>query len=137
MVAAGYPVSVVCVVPFPYDFVSAAKELHEVFKRHFDTWRDNYVAYSDYYVDYLDSPEAARHVDRLGMFAYYHKGLHTSRRNKLTLACGVADTKVGIRANGQIAPCEAFLGHEQFDLGNVRDGFDPERVRGFEGWVLE
>ncbi len=153
------PYSVTCIVPYPYDFIPAAERLHslglewveikqlnhhiygrgelpEVFDREFDLWRDRYIAYSDYYIEYLGKENPVKHVDRYVIFREYANKLGGRSQLKSTLGCGVGDTKTGISSQGKIFPCEAFLGQESFELGSVKDGFDRDACAGFEEWLL-
>ena len=36
--------------------------------------------------------------------------------------CGAGVNKISVCANGDIYPCDSFLGHEQFKMGNIRTG---------------
>lgn len=45
--------------------------------------------------------------------------------------CPAAKGQVAISVTGDIYPCTAFLGVEQFKLGTVRDGFDRARYAAF------
>jgi uncharacterized protein len=33
-------------------------------------------------------------------------------------------------------PCESFCGHPEFELGNVRTGFDSAKCQKFDKWIL-
>lgn len=158
MIQEKIPYSVTSIIPYPYHYIDATEELHrlgielleikqlihhiygqsvlpEVFEREFQSWRKNYLAYSDYYIDYLHVENPVRDVSRFTIIGDYakalgHKHFHT------TLACGMADTKVGISSEGRIMPCESILGHKQFELGNVKNGFDQDKYDKFEEWIL-
>jgi uncharacterized protein len=153
------PFSIVCVVPYPYDYIGASRELHrrgfsrleikrlirhvygkselsDVFQDDFDTWRRQYLAYSDFYIDYLKGDRPARHVDRYAVIADYARAMNSHRPFHRVLACGVADEKIAITTEGKIMPCESFLGHDSFVLGDVLKGYDPEKFRKFEEWIL-
>lgn len=159
MVAAKVPASVVCVVPHPFDFIGASEALHalpvpsleikdphyhvygrdtlpEVLRRDVALWREQYLAYTDYYLDYLAQPGAIRHVDRLALLRDTAALVGNPRAEGISLACRLADLKVGITPDGGIMPCVAFLRHEQYGLGDVRRGFDPERYARFRDWLL-
>lgn len=152
------PYSVTCIVPYPYNYVTAAKELHrqgikllemkqlihhiygqsvlpEVFERELRLWRKNYLAYSDYYIDHLYSKLPARHISRFTIVGDYAEALG-NQLSRRTLACGLADSKIGIGSDGRMMPCESILGHKQFELGNVKEGFDRKKYDKFEEWIL-
>lgn len=152
------PYSVTCVVPYPYRFVEAAEQLRsmgircfeikplnphiyrrkglpDVFKRDFGLWRRNYLAYSGYGVDQmLDILGAC--VDRVALIRDYAARLTRHEAFHRTLACAVGDEKIGISSDGGLYPCEAFVGREEFRLGDVREGFEKERLDAFEEWLL-
>jgi uncharacterized protein len=159
MVREGIPCSVICVVPYAYDYIGAAEELRrlgmtrfeikqliphvygrrdlpEVFRNDFRLWKKNYLAYSDYCLDQLDGRRPAQYVDRAALFGDYAKALGGLKDRPGTLACGIADVKVGVTADGRLMPCESFCGHPEFELGNVRTGFDPAKCRKFDEWIL-
>jgi uncharacterized protein len=156
MIVHHVPHSVTCVVAYPYDYIGAAEELHklgiecleikpiipyvfgepnlpEVFKSEFDLWRKNYIAYAEYYMDYLNEQSPIKHVDRYNMFLEYAKKLNDKERS---VACGVADVKIAIDSDGTLVPCEAFMGPQSFPLGDVREGFDHQKHLDFERWII-
>jgi len=155
----GVPYSATCVVPHPFGFVAAAEKLHglgirrleikqlnrhvyghsdlpEVFQRDFETWRREYLAYTDYCIDHLGEATSPIHVDRTAISTDYPAKLEQNGANHTTLACGMADVKVAIAADGKIMPCESILGHPDFALGDVRAGFDPGKYDRFKDWLL-
>ena len=159
MIREDIPYSVTCVVPYPYDYIGAAEELchlgirrfeikqliphvygrpdlPEVFRDDFTLWKKNYLAYSDYGLDQLDGRRPAQYVDRAALFGDYAKALGGLKDRPGTLACGVADVKVGVTSDGRVMPCESFCGHAEFELGNVRTGFDPAKCQKFDEWIL-
>jgi uncharacterized protein len=159
MVRAHVACSVICVVPYPYDYIGAAEELRrlgirrfeikqliphvfgrpdlpEVFNDDFALWKKNYLAYSDYCLEQLNGRRPVRHVDRGALFRDYAKALWGFKERPGTLACGLADVKVGVTSDGRLLPCESFCGHPEFELGNVRTGFDPAKYRKFDEWIL-
>ena len=154
------PFSVTCVIPYPYDYIGAAEELHRAGITNLElkdlidyvyggsavpedctgrlaTWRANYLAYTDYFIEYLHSKSPARHGDRNALVKYYGGVFNPRVGFYRTLACGIGDEKLGIGADGAIVPCELLLGHADFAVGNVRDGFDPGRMQRFERQVLD
>jgi uncharacterized protein len=154
------PYSATCIVPHPYDFVSASQKLHElgvgctevkelnhhiyghkalpdVFNRDFQRWRENYIAYCDYYLTYLQTRDPIEHVDRQAIIRDYAHKLGPNGQGRSNLACGAADIKIGISAQGTLFPCEAFIEHEQFTLGDVRRGFDEEKFNRIETMLLQ
>jgi uncharacterized protein len=158
MVAEGIPCALVCVVPHPHDFIGSAQALHEfgvpivevkqlnnhihgrpqlpeLFDRDFETWRQNYLDYGEFHLDYIASGGRIHHVDRFAIFGDVEKAA-TVRMQRKALACGVLDSKIGIAADGTLFPCEAFLRHDHTEVGHVRDGFDPEKYRTFEEMIL-
>ncbi len=159
MAAEGIPHSAVCVVPEPFDFVAASEALHalgisrlelkeplqHVFGRespeavsysNFARWRRNYLAYCDYYLDHLDEPGWVEHTDRIALASTYQWMMEASGRQRIGLACRLAELKVGISPRGEIMPCISFLKHGDFRLGDVRSGFDVERYASFQEWLL-
>jgi uncharacterized protein len=153
------PHSVTCVVSKPFDFIGMSKMLHEMkvkkleikqlnyhihgkddlpetFEREFNQWRTNYIDYSDYHLDYMDGPHLT-HVDRFYKFFDFARKYGKTDGLAQKLACGVADDKVGIAADGNIFPCEAFLRHDEFIFGHVKSGFDQEKFAGFQKWILK
>ena len=151
IVAAEIPHSVTCVVPQPFDFVGMSDRLHaldierleiktlnyhihgkellpEVFDREFEQWRSRYIEYSAYHLDYMDNGGRTADVDRYYKFQDFVCLLGGGPFHK-TLACGVADDKIGVASDGRLFPCEAFLGHKQFEFGHVRSGFETEKYR--------
>ncbi|MBW2141669.1 MAG: SPASM domain-containing protein [Deltaproteobacteria bacterium] len=159
MILERVPYSVTCIVPHPYDFISAARQLHrlgvesveikelihhiygksslpEVFEREFHLWRQNYIDYCDYYLDYLKGKNPVKHVDRYVVFKEYANKLNRERTGT-TLACGAADEKVGISAQGKIFPCESLIMQEAFELGSVKNGFAPDKYTRFEEWLFQ
>ena len=159
MIREDIPYSVTCVVPYPYDYIGAAEELchlgirrfeikqliphvygqpdlPEVFRDDFTLWKKNYLAYSAYCLDQLDGRRPAQYVDRAALFGDYAKALGGLKERPGTLACGVADVKVGVTSDGRVMPCEGFLGLEGFDIGNVKTGFDAAKYERFEEWIL-
>ncbi|MBW2090748.1 MAG: SPASM domain-containing protein, partial [Deltaproteobacteria bacterium] len=160
MIREKVPYSVTCIVPYPYEFIPAAEQLHGlgveraeikelnhhiygrealpgVFEREFSLWRKNYIAYCDYYIEYLGRQNPVKHVDRYAIFKEYANKLGNRSQVKRTLACGAGDTKIGISSQGKIFPCEAFIRQESFGLGNVKDGFDQDKWARFETWLLK
>ncbi|MBW1710646.1 MAG: radical SAM protein, partial [Deltaproteobacteria bacterium] len=132
LIKANIPHSVSCMAPYPYDFVGVSEELHrlpierleikqlnhcilgrpalpEVFKRDFDTWRRNYIAYSDYYIEYLNSSNPVKHIDRWNLLGHYARRLAKPEGPSSTLACQLADAVLAIDAAGRLIPCETFL----------------------------
>ncbi len=159
MTSEGIPTSVTCVVPYPYNYVAACEELHrlgirrleikplinhvfgtselpDTFKEDFELWKQNYLAYTDYYLDYLRTPDPAKHVDRFAVFHDCADALSNRREHDSTLFCGVAELKIGIASDGRLLPCECFLGQRQFDLGNASSGFRQASYESFEQWIL-
>jgi uncharacterized protein len=158
MMEEGIPYSVICVVPHPYDFIAASEELHrlgirrleikqlirhvygrpdlpDVFAEDFSLWRKNYLAYSDYHIAYLREKDPADHVDRFALFGDYAQALGGGERGR-TLGCGITDQKMAVNSQGRLMPCESFV-DEQFEIGDVRTGFDQARYDSFEAWILE
>jgi len=157
--AENIPHSVSCMVPYPFGFVQASKELHdlginrleikqlnhlmlgrpdlpEVFKRDFEIWRKNYIAYSDYYIDYLNSSGPVKHLDRWNMPGRYAARLAQPKGPPTTLACQMGDAILAIDAEGRLLPCDVFLNYSPFYLGDVRTGFDRSKYTNFEKWLL-
>ena len=153
------PYSVTCVVPYPYDFIGAANELSRlgfrcieikqlihhiygkpvlpaVFRREFNIWRKNYIAYSDFYIRHLNDNNPVRHVDRDGLFGDYAARLAHLQQGNRTLACGMGDSTISITADGKLLPCSNLFAHRQFQLGDVRSGFDRVKCDRFEQWLL-
>ena len=151
--------SVACVVLWPFDFIGASEALHElgircleikeplyhtygrkapagVLRTEFRRWRENYLAYCEYYLDHLSQPDWVRHVDRLSLPAEYHWWFFNGFRRRIGLACRLAEARVGITPQGEIMPCISFLQHEEYGLGNVGSGFDSKRYDRFEQWLL-
>ncbi len=158
-VAENVPHSVSCMVPYPFDFVQASKDLHdlpinrlemkqlnhlilgrsdlpEVFKRDFEIWRRNYIVYSDYYVDYLNSGGSIKHLDRWTIPGRYAARLSKPEGPNTTLACQMGDAVLAIDAAGRLLPCDVFLNYPPFYLGDVRTGFDRSKYTNFEEWLL-
>lgn len=46
--------------------------------------------------------------------------------------CKAGLNKFSFAANGDIYPCDAFVGNEEFKLGNIDTGFNEERLKKFE-----
>jgi len=159
MMRENIPNSVTCIVPYPYDFVGSAKKLHslgirrleikqlnrhiygesklpQVFLRDFQTWRKNYISYSDFYIEYLAQENAVPHVDRFGVIRDYSRKLGKESRDKWKLACPLGDIKVAVTSDGKIMACESCMGHEKFCLGSVRSGFDESNYTSFQDWIL-
>ncbi len=155
----GLPYSVTCVIPPPYEYIAAAEGLIREgidrfelkdwiphvygapgppadLQREFALWRRNYLAYTDYYLDHLRDPHRPTHVDRQTLVSDYGEVLDPDEGCHRTLACGLADLKVGVAADGRLFPCESLVGHAQFELGDVRRGFDPDKWARFEQWIL-
>lgn len=154
------PHTVTCVVPYPFDFIQAAKTLHslgigrlklkplihhiygrsslpEVFANDFRMWRRNYKAYSDYHIEYLKNPSPVVHTNRYSLINKYATGLNAHGKMISALACGSGDFVAAISSDGNIFPCEGFLGHDRFELGDVRTGFDEEKYADFESWLIQ
>jgi len=154
------PYSVTCVVSSPHDYISAAEELHKIgLKRveikprldhvhgagalpdavdsEFELWRRNYLAYTEYYLNHLDTPSPVMHVDRYSLMGEYINLIGTSNDPPTTLACGVVAVKIGITADGTIVPCEFLQGDEKFKLGDVGRGFDDKKFYEFEQWIFK
>jgi len=153
------PLTVTCVVPYPFDFVGAAKNLHrlgirrlklkplihhiygrsslpDVFENDFQIWKRNYMAYSDYHIEHLKNPDPAEHTTRLSLINKYATGFFNNGKVQRALACGTGDFVAAISSDGKILPCEGFLGHHQFELGDARSGFNEEKYAEFESWML-
>lgn len=160
MIQERIPYSVTCIVPHPYNFVSASQKLHElgvgctevkelnhhiygkkalpdVFNRDFQCWRENYIAYCDYYLTYLETNDPIEHVDRHALIRDYAHKLGHNRQARSNLACGAADIKIGISSQGALFPCESFIEREQFTLGDVRSGFNEEKFNRIETMLLQ
>jgi uncharacterized protein len=156
----GVPFSIVCVVPYPYDYIGASKELRrcgfprfeikplihhvygksrlpKVFQADFKMWRDRYLDYVEYTIDYLHETHPAVHIDRYAIIGDYARAMTPRKPFHRTLACAIADEKIAITPDGTIMPCESFLGHDEFALGNVHEGFDATRYRNFQNWLLQ
>jgi uncharacterized protein len=159
MMRENIPYSVTCIVPYPYDFIASAKQLHSlgirrleikqliryiygesaltrVFKHDFKTWRKEYISYSDFYIDYLGQPEPVPHVDRFALVRDYTRNFRQEDKDNSKLACPLGDAKVAITSDGEIMACESCLGHEKFHLGNVQNGFDKSKYETFQDWIL-
>jgi uncharacterized protein len=153
----GCRVSATCVVSRPYDFIGAAKSLRalglhsfelkqpifhvygqeqlpSVLTRDFDAWREGYLRYCDYYLDHVTELSAACFIDRVATVCETTRLLH--RDDGTTLACGAAEKKVSVAVDGTLMACESFMGAPESALGDVRDGFDPQKCEAFEGWLL-
>ena len=150
-------VSATCVVPYPFDMVGAARMLHgiglpcfeikqpifhvygekglgDVFRRDFQTWRTEYLRYSDFFLDHLEDLLPTRIVDRINKAGECENAL--AGAEGVTLACRVGDDTIGVTADGTLLPCESFVGQPQYALGDVRQGFDADRFAAFEQWIL-
>ncbi len=154
------PQSITCVVPPPYDYIAASEKLHVLgirrleIKQHinhiygsstmpgtinqdFDLWRNNYLAYTDYYLDYLDRADPVIHSDRSSALLNSLASILSTQADQYTpLACGIAETKIAIAADGVIIPCELFLDKKQFALGNVQAGLNDDNYHQFERWLF-
>jgi uncharacterized protein len=153
------PYSVTCIVPYPYDFVGSAKKLHSlgvrrleikqliryiygksrlpsVFAEDFQTWRRQYLSYSDYYIEHLAQKDPIPHVDRYTVVRDYARRFSQNSRDTWKLACPPGDQKVAVASDGKIMACESSLGHEQFHLGDVQNGFDKAKYKTFQDWIL-
>jgi len=152
------PYSVSCQVPFPYDYIAAAEELHrlgfewleirlmirhvfgkqelpDVFQDDLALWKEKYLAYCDYYLDYLKTPRPAKHSDRRAVLGDYAKGLDRAGGSPHNLGCGIIEDLISIAADGRAIPCHCFL-HEGFELGHVKTGIDAAQYDRFEKWIL-
>jgi uncharacterized protein len=152
------PYSVTCVVPYPFDFVGAAEELSslgvqrlklkplihhifgssslpDVFENDFVMWRRNQIAYSDYHIEHLKTPSPIEHVSCLSLMNKYALALSKNGKLRSALACGTGDFVAAISSDGKIFPCEGFLGHPEFELGDVRTGFCEKKYAEFESWL--
>lgn len=155
----GIPCSVTCVVTKPYDYIGAAEALHRIGVTRlemkdlidheysgaevpedcggdFDMWRNQYLAYTDFYLEHLKTDRPAMHIDRYAVVQEFGRVLNGSDGFHRTLGCGLADEKVGITADGRIVPCEGLIGRADLELGNVGDGFDAEKLARFEERLL-
>jgi len=153
------PYSVTCVVPYPHDYIGAAEALHRLgvrrleikelirhvygrtslaglFRRDFPLWKKRYLAYTDYYIDYLPSRNPVPHSNRFNMIGDYARALGKPAADRRTLACGLASEKVGVTSDGRLIPCESFLGHDAFEIGNVERGLDSSKFERFEEWIF-
>jgi uncharacterized protein len=154
------PYSITCVVPAPYNYISASEELHALgirrleikqhidhiygssripgaVKKDFEVWRHNYLAYTDYYLDYLDRYDPAIHSDKSSaLFNALASIIGTQADQYTPLACGIAETKISIATDGVIIPCELFLDKNKFALGNVEAGFNNDNYQQFERWLF-
>lgn len=153
------PYTITCVVPYPFDFVRAAKKLHslgiqrlklkplihhiyggsslpEVFKNDFEIWRRNYLTYSDFHIRHLENPSPVVHTNQLSLVNKYVMAF-TKSGYRRALACGSGDFVAAISSDGKIFPCEGFLGHDQFELGDVRTGFNEKKYADFESWLIQ
>ncbi|MBW2324577.1 MAG: radical SAM protein [Deltaproteobacteria bacterium] len=159
LIKEGIPHSVTCVVTHPFDFVSAAGELHklglrcvelrdltyhifgeaalpEVFYSNLALWKQKYLEYSDFHLDYMAKENAVEHVDRNMLVLKYADVLENSGEAGDTLACGAGDSSIAIDSSGSIFPCDGFIRHHTFKLGHVKDGFDKAKHKCFEQWIL-
>jgi len=153
------PCSVSCMVPYPYDFVGAAKALHrlpvetleikqlnhyilgkrtlpEVFRKNFESWHERYLDYTDYYVEYMSEKSPVKHLDRLNLPGSYASRLAKKNGPGVTLACRIGDASLAVDAAGRLLPCDAFLGCPEFYLGDVKNGFNAAKYTEFENWIL-
>ncbi len=158
MIAAGIPHSVTCVVPYPYEYVRASEELHrlgietleikplighvfgkrdlpELFREDLALWREKYLEYCDYYLDYVRSDGRIRHTDRQSLLGTYSQALGDSESAGRILGCGIADIKMSVAADGRILPCECFL-VQNAAIGDVKTGINQARLEQFESWIL-
>lgn len=159
IIAEKVPHSVSCMVPYPFDFVQASKNLHNlpidrleikqlnhltlgkpdlprVFKRDFEIWRKNYIVYSDYCVDYLGSSDPVKHLDRWSIPSSYAARLAQPEGSYTSLACQMGDAVLAIDTMGRLLPCDIFLNYPPFYLGGVKTGFDRSKYAHFEEWLL-
>lgn len=156
----GIPHRVTCVVACPYNFIGASDELHNlgvesleikqvityILGKHpfpedlqgdFKAWRENYLNYLDYCLEYLYEAKPVRHLDRISVFNKYASCLKKGVDFVNTISCGVGDATIAIDCNGAILPCMSFIGHKRFSLGNVSEGFDTEALNKFQKWLIE
>jgi len=156
MMDGGIPYSVSCQVPFPYDYIGAAEELHRlgfewleirlmirhvfgkqglpgVFQDDLELWKERYLAYCDYYIDYLNADRPAKHNDRRAVLGDYAKGLDRAGGPPHTLGCGIVEDLISITSDGRAVPCHCFL-HE--GLGHVKTGIDAAQYDRFEKWIF-
>jgi len=84
----------------------------------------------------LNDKNPVRHVDRDGLFGDYAARLAHLPKGNGTLACGMGDSTIGITSDGRLLPCSNLLAHKQFQLGDVRRGFDRVKYDRFEQWLL-
>jgi uncharacterized protein len=153
------PLSVTCVVPYPFSFKSAAQKLlrlgirrfeikeliyhvygghthSDVFTKDFDLWRKHYIEYSDYFIRNFKHHYQWRDNNKFSLIGDYARSLGSNDGFSRTLACGIGDVKVGIAANGNIYACESLLGHNRFSLGKVSKGFNKQEYEKFRDWTL-
>lgn len=52
-------------------------------------------------------------------------------RDAAVYRCMAGRNKICFTANGDIYPCDSFVGNEYFRLGNISDGFDNEKIEKF------
>lgn len=52
-------------------------------------------------------------------------------RDAAVYRCMAGRNKISFTANGDIYPCDSFVGNELFRLGNISDGFDHEKIDEF------
>jgi uncharacterized protein len=154
------PYSITCVVPAPYNYIAASEELHALgirrldIKQHidhiygsspiqgavrqdFEVWRQNYLAYTDYYLDYLGRADPVIHSDKSSALLNGLASIIGTQTDQYTpLACGIAETKIAIAADGVIVPCELFLDKKKFALGSVQAGFNNDNYHKFERWLF-
>jgi uncharacterized protein len=158
MISEGVPYSVTCQVPYPYDYVAAAEELHrqgfehleirrllphvfgrqdlpEVFRDDLDLWREKYLAYTDYFLDYLGGPHPSKHNDRAAIFGEYVRSLARAGDSPQTLACGVLEESMGIASDGRVLPCHCLF-QGGLEIGHVSTGIDQAKFERCEAWLL-
>jgi uncharacterized protein len=158
MMSAGIPYAVSCQVPYPYDYIGAAEELHRlgvgwleirlllhhvfgradlpaVFRDDLELWKKEYLAYTDYFLEYLGNPIRARHNDRSGIFAYYAKALQQADSSPQTLGCGLIENFIAIGSDGRLLPCHCFP-QEGLEIGHVRTGIDAAGYARIVKWLL-
>ena len=158
MMSAGIPYSVSCHVPYPYDYIDAAEELHrlgvewlevrlllhhvfgredlpEVFRDDLDLWKKKYLAYTDYFLEYLRHPRPARHNDRTGILGNYSKALEQANGSPQTFGCGLLEDLIAVGCDGHLLPCNCFP-QEELEIGDVSTGLDPAKYARIEKWLL-
>jgi uncharacterized protein len=158
IMGAGIPYAVSCQVPYPYNYIGAADELHRlgveqleirlllhhvfgradlpaVFEDDIELWKKQYLAYTDYFLEYLSNPRRSRHIDRRSVFGDYAKALRQAHGSPQTLGCGLVEDLMAIGCDGRLLPCHCFP-QEELEIGHVRTGIDAPRYARIAQWLL-